>query len=782
MSSRTSRLSVLLIFLLTFILLAVTITNTAHSDPSPQDALARLQAATGGKVEVTALPATGTANYVRALDGATIPVKSTSSDPVAMSAAFFAEYGSIFGVRNPASELSLMQVGTDNFGLTTARYQQVYQGIPVYGAVLFVHFNRDGQIMSANGRFVPDLNLNPSPALTEEAAANAAIRSVAKGAAADAINASAPVLVIYHPGMVQNQPAVARLAYHTTVGNDFDVRQFVFVDAQNGYILGQFEGIYNDDEAVAAKNRTTYDLGNTTNYGGATECRGEGDGPSGDTDCDQAHDFAGDTYDYYSNAFGRDSLDDAGMPLNSYVHYSTNYINAFWNGFVMTYGDSMAEDDVVAHELTHGVTEFSAGLIYAYQPGALNESYSDIFGETVDQLFSNGNSDAWAIGEDINIPGEFVGPFRDMANPNLFGDPGSTDDPLYHCVPSDNGGVHINSGVSNKLYSLLVDGGSFNGETVTGIGLIKAAAIHYRALTQHESVFTDFTEHAAALNDACTALIGAPLDDPLTGNPSGQSIAAADCNQVANAIAAVNLTGPVCQDVADTTPPPLCPAGRDPIFYFSDNQDASSGWTVDAGQINPATHIQWVKSSAFAGEGRGQVWFAANDGNLNCSPSPDVTDDTTLTSPVITIPDGITEVSLNLEHYFNTEGVWDGGIIEYSVNGGPYAQLPGGRLTVNGYNFVLFNSTTQGNSNPLALPVSNRVAFTGFNNPGDFPNETFLQTRADLTGLVSGGDTVRLRFHFGQDFCFGTEEGWYVDTVQVYSCGLANYLPIIVKP
>lgn len=779
MSSRTSRLSFLLIFLLTFLLLAVTITNTVHSDPSPQDALARLQAATGGNVEVTTLPATGTANYVRALDGATIPVKSASSDPAAMSAAFFAEYGGVFGIRNPETELSPLQVDTDSFGLTTTRYQQVYQGIPVYGAMLFVHFNRAGQIMSANGRFVPDLNLTLTPALTAGDAGSAAIRAVAKGPAAADLSAGAPALVIYHPGMVQNQPAVARLAYHTTVGNGFDVRQFVFVDAQNGFLLGQFDGIYNDTKAIAAKNRTTYDMNNGTGYGAATVCRNEGGAASGDTDCDQAHDFAGDTYDYFSNAFGRDSLDGAGMPLNSYVHYGVNYVNAFWNGSVMTYGDGLAEDDVVAHELTHGVTEFSANLIYAYQPGALNESYSDIFGETVDQLFSNGTTDPWAIGEDINVP-SFTGPFRDMANPNLFSDPASTDDPLYHCLPTDNGGVHINSGVPNKLYSLLVDGGTFNGETVTGIGLTKAGAIHYRALTQHESIFTDFAEHATALNDACTALIGIPLANPVTGTPSGQSITAADCNQVANASAAVNLAGPVCQDVANTSPPPLCAAGEAPIFYFNDNQDASSGWTVDDGQINPATIIQWVKSSTFAGDGRGQVWFAANAGNPTCSGSPDVSDDTTLTSPAITIPTGVTTVTLNLEHYFNSEGLYDGGIIEYSVNGGAYAQLPPSRLTLNGYNFLLY-SGVQGNSNPLALPFSNRVAFTGFNNPGDFPNETFLQSRADLTGLVSGGDTVRLRFHFGQDFCFGME-GWYVDTVQVYTCGEANYLPVILKP
>ncbi|HEX6383736.1 MAG TPA: M4 family metallopeptidase, partial [Anaerolineae bacterium] len=694
MSSYSSRLLILLMLLLASLLLAATTANTAHSDPSPESALSRLKAATGGNVEVTTLPATGIANYVRALNGNVIPVNSASSDPAALSAAFFNEYGGVFGVRNPAAELSLLQVSTDAFGLTTTRYEQVYQGVPVFGAMLFVHFNHAGQIVSVNGRFVPDLNLSLIPALTREAAVSTAIRALAKGTAAANLSASTPTLVVYHPGLLQNQPAVARLAYYTEVGNELDVRQIVFVDAHSGFVLDQFEGIHNDTGAVMAMNRTTYDMNNGTSYGAATECRGEGDGPSGDVDCNQAHDFSGETYNYYFNAFGRDSLDDAGMALDSYVHYDIDYVNAFWNGSFMTYGDGLAEDDVVAHELTHGVTEFSANLIYAYQPGALNESYSDIFGETVDQLFSNGSADPWAIGEDISVP-TFTGPFRDMANPNLYGDPASTADPLYHCTPSDNGGVHINSGVPNKLYSLLVDGGAFNGQDVAGIGLIKAGAIHYRTLTQYESIFTDFTEHATALSDACTTLIGVDLNDPLTGNPSGQSISASDCDQLTKAVAAVNLAGQVCQDVADTNPPALCPAGQAPIYYFSDNQDAGSGWTVDAGQLTVATTTQWTKSSAFAGAGLGQVWFAANAGNQSCSGSPDVSDDTTLTSPAIAIPTGVTTVTVNLEHYFNTEGLYDGGIIEYSVNGSPYTQLPADRLTLNGYNHVLYSGIIQ---------------------------------------------------------------------------------------
>src|SRR5262249_50111653 len=146
----------------------------------------------------------------------------------------------------------------------------------------------------------------------------------------------------------------------------------------------------------------------------------------------------------------------------------------YGNGFPLA-------QDVDAHELTHAITERTAHLFYYMQSGALNESFSDIFGETVDQTFSDGAGDnddptvKWKIGEDLA-----GGALRDMMDPTVFGDPGKLSDPQFACIDpqelgGDRGGIHHNSGVPNHAYALMADGGAYNGITVTGIGLDKAA-------------------------------------------------------------------------------------------------------------------------------------------------------------------------------------------------------------------------------------------------------------------------------------------------------------------
>ena len=137
-------------------------------------------------------------------------------------------------------------------------------------------------------------------------------------------------------------------------------------------------------------------------------------------------------------------------------------MNAFWDGDQMAYGDGYAiGDDVTGHELTHGVTEFSSGLLYFFQSGAINEAMSDIFGEYVDQTTPSLGNDAagvrWLIGEDIPI-----GAIRNMANPPAFGDPDRMGSPNYAEDPffDDQGGVHTNSGVANKAAFLITDGGT----------------------------------------------------------------------------------------------------------------------------------------------------------------------------------------------------------------------------------------------------------------------------------------------------------------------------------
>ena len=180
-------------------------------------------------------------------------------------------------------------------------------------------------------------------------------------------------------------------------------RQLVFVDAVSGQVAAAL------DRTEFAKNRTIYNANGSTTTG--TFARGEGDPATGNRDVDNAYDWTGATYDYYASNFGRDSYDGAGAELVSFVHYGVGYQNAFWDGFEMVYGDGFAVNDVTAHELTHAVTERTAGLEYQDQPGALNESISDQAGWDVDP----GDS---TMGEDLPI-----GAIRDMRNPGAYGQP-----------------------------------------------------------------------------------------------------------------------------------------------------------------------------------------------------------------------------------------------------------------------------------------------------------------------------------------------------------------------
>jgi Zn-dependent metalloprotease len=241
--------------------------------------------------------------------------------------------------------------------------------------------------------------------------------------------------------------------------------------------------------------------------------RSEGDeDPTGIPDVDNAYDYAEDTYRFYSEKHSRDSIDDAGMELISTTRYcpyysceSQTYQNAFWNGSQMVYGDGFASaDDVVGHELTHGVTDHESHLFYYMQSGAINEALSDIWGEFVDLENGEGNDDPsvrWLMGEDLPI-----GAIRNMADPPAYGDPDRMGSPNYHCGAWDNGGVHINSGVANKAAYLLTDGDFFNGYTITGLGIEKVAQLFYEAQTNLLTSGSDYQDLANALRQAAVNL------------------------------------------------------------------------------------------------------------------------------------------------------------------------------------------------------------------------------------------------------------------------------------
>jgi len=273
-----------------------------------------------------------------------------------------------------------------------------------------------------------------------------------------------------------------------------------------------------------AKERIIYDCKTGSSLPG-TVVRKEGDPPSADPAVNEAYDGSGATWDLYKNIYGRNSIDNNGMRLDSNVHYRVGYDNAFWDGKQMVYGDgdeNLPEADrifnrftiaidVIGHELTHGVTQFEAKLVYSQQPGALNESMSDVFGSLVKQFQKNQSAtDAdWVIGEGLltsNVNGVGI---RSMKAPGTaYNDPVLGKDPQpahmkdYVNTISDNGGVHINSGIPNHaFYVTAVELGGYAWE--------KAGQIWYITLRDKLSSGSNFQNCADLTYATAADLFGA---------------------------------------------------------------------------------------------------------------------------------------------------------------------------------------------------------------------------------------------------------------------------------
>jgi len=215
--------------------------------------------------------------------------------------------------------------------------------------------------------------------------------------------------------------------------------------------------------------RSVYNAQNQTGLPG-TMARSEGQAATGDVAIDQAYDGAGATWTFYRTVFNRDSIDNAGMPIESSAHYGSGYDNAFWNGSQMVYGDgdgTVFHDftgalDVIGHELTHGVTQSESGLVYHGESGALNEHLSDVFGILVKQYKGNQGAAAadWLIGAGVLVSPNARG-LRDMLHPGtaysnipeIGSDPQPDNYANLYTGTFDNGGVHLNSGIPNKAFA-----------------------------------------------------------------------------------------------------------------------------------------------------------------------------------------------------------------------------------------------------------------------------------------------------------------------------------------
>jgi Zn-dependent metalloprotease len=268
----------------------------------------------------------------------------------------------------------------------------------------------------------------------------------------------------------------------------------------------------------AGMNRTIFDAKNTESLPG-TQIRAENDPSNEDVAADEAYDGLGATYGFYQKSYGRDSIDDEGLPLQATVHFGSAYDNAFWNGTQMVFGDGDGQYfnrftvslDVIGHELTHGVTEDEAGLLYQNQPGALNESISDVFGSLVKQCARSQTAEEadWIIGAGLFTDQVHGVGIRSMKAPGTaYDDPILGTDPQpdsmsgYITTSRDNGGVHINSGIPNKAFYLAAT-------AIGGYAWERAGKIWYESLRSAQvRPSSNFARFAGVTVDIAAQLFG----------------------------------------------------------------------------------------------------------------------------------------------------------------------------------------------------------------------------------------------------------------------------------
>ena len=910
--------------------------------PVDPAAVQRLLADSSGGAQVSVNPATGAVRFVRLAPAAEVAsmaaARRAGGSVLDRSRGFLAAYGGMFGIADVDTELTVVSTATDRLAATHVTYEQRHRGVPVFAARLKTHFDREGRLRAVNGITVPRLDVRVTPTRSAEEAGRAALLRVSGQGKGTGLAVRGTRLYVYRAGLVKGVPGSNHLAWQVEVGNGGDVREFVFVDAHTGKLVEQFTGVYD------ALDRRAY---NTTANFPATPFWVEGDPfPTADVEADNVILGAGETYDFFGTGFGRDSYDGAGATMHSVFRRTQSCPNASWNSVFTSYCPGVSPDDVVAHEWAHAYTEYTHGLIYAWQPGALNEAYSDIFGEAVDLINGRGTDDPggvrtdgfcsafsavphvltvntpagiagdypagralfgpsldstgltgdvvladdgvgagvppdvsttdgccdgpagectagqwlnaaevagkvalvdrgtcgfvvkvknaqlqgavgvivanhvtggdaltnmagvdptvtipsifigftsgglikdqlppgpgvnatlrsdapgidasyrWLVGEDATA---FGGAIRDMWTPICLGSPGKVSDTEYHCAESDGGGVHTNSGVPNHAFALLVDGGTYNGQTVAPLGLVKTVHVYYRAMTVYQVPASDFADHADALEASCADLVGHDLPGP-SGLP-GDVIGPADCAEVAKAAAAVELRTPptqcAFQPLLAKDPPDRCEAGTRQVDLFFDSFETNplGTWTVSHTAVNPEftpRDWEWVSSLP---DRDGSALFGIDFPGGTCAPGGDESGVLHLTSPPIALPAGAAAPRLTFDHWVATEPGWDGGNLKVSANGGPWQVVAPADYAYNPTNASLF-TVLEGNTNPMA----GEPAFTGAD--GGSVEGSWGRSHVNLAPYASPGDTVRLRFDIGNDGCAGLF-GWYVDDPTVYAC------------
>ncbi len=544
-------------------------------------------------------------------------------------------------IGNP-DEYAVKRVEIDDLKMAHTHVQQYVGGVPVWEGEAIVHLGSDAALSLITDDLKEGIAIETKPTLSADDALSTAKRMY-RGSR---FITEEPRVELYIYRGEDRDHLAYRVEMPRLDGTEETAIPVIFIDAHTGEKVFEYNNLqtgsgnslysgtvtittstsggtyYMEDPTI--RRQGTFNMnntGNTTTGTGGTQSRYTGTDDVWSATNERAgvdaHYGAAWTYDYFKNVHGRNGINGSNGPgtttsavggvalVVSRVHFGSNYNNAFWYNNQMTYGDGNGTSfsplvtlDIAGHEMTHGVTQYTANLTYSNESGALNESMSDVFGSMVESYARGGvvNGDTWKIGEQSYTPATSGDALRYMDNPHLAGNGGYTsdDDPDHYSErytgTADSGGVHINSGIGNKAFYLAVVGGThhLSGVTVTGMGSTDAAKIWYRALTVYMTSGTNFSGARTATLNAATDLFGS---------------ASTQYNKIATTWCAVGVGS--CP--AGTPTPTPTPGGGSELLVNGGFEGSASPW------VGSGTGYFYIANGNYPRGGTGYIYLGVNN-------------------------------------------------------------------------------------------------------------------------------------------------------------------------
>lgn len=744
------RRSILLLLSITLAVGAPVVTASGGSAAPDRDgtAMQRLQADADGALRVSSTR-TGRGGFVGVPAASEVdnPAVTTRTSVLDAAASHVARYGGAVGLDARGSELVDATVTRSVTGHDLVRYQQQVGGVPVLGGDVVVNVRPDRELGSMLATVTGPVSVQPAVVSTAQARAKAR-EAVARQAPETDVRLLDQGRWVFDPtvfGAPEGLGARTVRRIEATDGAGF--RRQVLVDDLSGRVLLDIDLIASIDRVVC-DNANVQRLNTVACTSGFA--RTETSGASGVADVNSAFTLGGQVSTFYNDVGGLDLTQALGINVGGvkklaqtvrwcYSGVTCPYPNAFWNGQQMFYGAGFAvADDVVGHEMTHGVIDQNSELFYWFQSGAINESLADTMGEIVDHRYGLVAGDSsWTMGEDLSI-----GAIRSMSNPGTFGDPDRMTSPNYFLDSGyqDNGGVHLNSGVGNKTAYLISQGGSFNGQSIVGIdgadtGLTKTGKLYY-AVIQGLTSGSEYADYADVLDQSCQDMIG-------TGG-----FTATDCTNVHKVTLATELRTTPTKAPQPADAPTTCPTDTVMRVLF-DSETGSPGskfahskaWTRAPGSVQEPGTTSTYAIAPNARSGRAS-WFGLDASSSKTLPLT--------ASSAIKLPAG-QKSYLWFQHWYLMDYVnttyYDGGTVEVDNVG-------------NAAGFEATESRPWVNGPTRQLVGSSRKAFAG-------DSLGWVSSRLNLSAYA--GKKIKPRFTVRTDSAIGYY-GWFLDDIRVYTC------------